>query len=135
MRCVGSIEDRLLIRELYGYYSDVSSLCDKESWLSCWTDDCHWKSTLFECNGKQEISEQWDKLWANFETMGFLSNISFINIEGDTAKARIVTQEWIRLSEGGTQRLMGYYEDELRRVDGVWLFTSRQYANTAFETY
>lgn len=135
MRCVGSVEDRLLIRELYGYYSDVSSRADKQGWLSCWTEDCHWKSSFFENNGKQAMSEQWDTLWADFEIMGFLSNISFIKVDGDTAKARAVTQEWIKLSEGSTQRLMGYYEDELRRVDGVWLFASRHYVNTAFESY
>lgn len=135
MRNTGSLEDRFLIRELYGFYVDANSRGDKENWLSCWTEDGRWKTGFFDIQGKQAISEQWDGLWQAFESMGFLVNIGCIHVEGDTARARIVSQEWLNQADGSTTRAMGYYEDELRRVDGVWLFASRQHIDTANETY
>jgi len=135
MRSVGPIEDRLQIHELYGYYSDVSSRGDKEGWLSCWTEDCHWKATLFDTRGKEAVSKQWDVFWDSFDCMGFLANVGFIDVDGDIARARAVVHEWVNYTNGSTYRAMGYYEDELRRENGVWLFSSRNYINTANETY
>ena len=135
MRNIGSVEDRLLIHELYGYYSDVSSRGDKAGWLSCWTNDCCWKSAHFDVRGKEAIGKQWDTLWDTFERVSFLSNLGFVEVDGDVARARAVVQEWINYTNGTTFRSMGYYEDELRRENDVWLFSSRNYINTAFETY
>lgn len=135
MRNIGPLEERQLIQELYGYYSDVSSRGDKQGWLSCWTDDCRWKTALFEDQGKQAIDQRWNILWADFEVISFLANVGFVHVEGDRAQGRAVTQEWIKMTNGSTSRLMGYYEDELRRENDIWLFSSRTYVCTGNEIY
>lgn len=135
MRNTGSLEDRMLIHELYGFYSDASSRGDKQSWLSCWTEDCRWKTSMFDSVGKEAASDHWDTFWDNFAEMGFLANVGFVHVDGDVARARAVTHEWVNYKQGGTYRAMGYYQDELRRVDGVWFFSSRHYINTGNETY
>ena len=123
----GPLEDRLLIRELYGLYADVSCRGSPDDWLDLWTDDCHWVTHYFDVSGKAELRQQWDSLWANFETVGFLGEVCVIAVDGDTARARSTAREIIRMKDGGVYKLIGAYEDSLVKQNGEWLFTQRLY--------
>ena len=127
MQFSGPMEDRLLIRELYGLYADASNRGDPEAWLACFTNDGQWNSHIFQCSGKAELRRQWDQLWANFGSLGFLSEIGPIEVTGDTARARSYAREIIRLTNGGLYKLIGAYDDELVRQNGSWLFSRRNY--------
>jgi ketosteroid isomerase-like protein len=127
MRFSGPLEDRLLIRELYGLYADASNRGDAEAWLACFTDNGQWNSHIFQCTGKAELRRQWDQLWANFASLGFLSEIGPIEVTGDSARARSYAREIVRLSNGGLYKLIGAYEDEIVRQNGTWLFARRNY--------
>lgn len=127
MKNSGPLEDRMLIRELYGLYADASCRGSVEDWLTLWTEDAQWNSHIFQCAGKDELRQQWDTLWANFASVGFLGEVGPIEVTGDTAKARSVAREIIRLADGGLYKLVGLYEDYLVRVDGEWLFRRRDY--------
>lgn len=127
MKFSGPIEDRMAIQDVYNLYADASSRGCKEDWLVHWTEDAHWNSHLFNCPGKAAISAQWDTLWANFAALGFLSQIGPIEVDGDTARARSYAREIIRLKDGGLFKLIGGYEDYLRREDGEWRFYRRDY--------
>jgi hypothetical protein len=49
-------------------------------------------------------------------------------VEGDLARSRSYVTELATRREGGPDyRNVGTYADELRRIDGVWRYTSRQY--------
>jgi hypothetical protein len=50
-----------------------------------------------------------------------------IEITGDTAKARVQTQEILKPKDGKARHVGGLYEDELKKVGGRWLFTSRKF--------
>jgi ketosteroid isomerase-like protein len=123
----GPLEDRLLIRELYGLYSDASNRGDADAWLACFTDDGQWNSHMFRCTGTAQLREQWDALWANFASLGFLSEIGPIAVDGDTARARSYAREIVRLKDGGLYKLIGAYDDHIVRRNGAWLFARRDY--------
>jgi hypothetical protein len=51
-----------------------------------------------------------------------------IEVNGDRATARVYTSEIYKDPAAGIEhRVRGRYDDELRRIDGKWLFTRRIY--------
>jgi ketosteroid isomerase-like protein len=116
-----------LIRELYGLYADASTRGDVDAWLACFTEDGQWNSHMFRCTGEAELRRQWDALWANFASLGFLSEIGPIEVSGDTARARSYAREIVRLTSGGLYKLIGAYDDHIVRRNGTWLFARRDY--------
>jgi uncharacterized protein (TIGR02246 family) len=127
MAFIGSIEDRLAIRELYGSYGDASVRADTEAFLACWTEDGQWNSHIFRRSGKDELREQWDLLWTNFAKVAFLGEIGSVEVDGDKATCRSVQREIILLKSGGVYKLAGAYRDQVVRKNGVWLFARRDY--------
>jgi ketosteroid isomerase-like protein len=123
----GPMEDRLLIRELFGLYGDASCKGDGEAWLDLFAQDCEWNSHMFNRKGKADLREQWDQLWAAFDKLGFLSEIGWIAVDGDTARASSQAREIIRLKDGNLFKLIGHYDDYLVRENGQWLFARRNY--------
>ena len=124
----GSIEDRILIRELFDSYTDASSRMDKNDWLNCWTDDATWWTHYFDVSGKDAIAATWEGLMANVETTSFLGQVGSIEIDGDRAVTRSYALERLVFKEGaGSHRLTGRYEDVLRKENGAWRFASRTY--------
>ena len=133
MAFIGSIEDRLAIRELYACYGDASSCANLNDWLACWADDGEWNTHIFERKGKTALGEQWDLIWANFSKVAFIGEVGAIEVDGDKALGRSVAQEIVRLKNGGIYKLIGRYEDQLVRKSGKWLFAKRNYEPIAEE--
>ena len=127
MAFIGSIEDRLAIREFYDAFAYASSLGDKEEWLSMWAEGCRWKTYLFNLTGKDALSEQWDALWANFDKASLLCNVGSIEVNGEQAEVKMVVREQIKLKSGGIVKQAGSYQDTLVKQDGRWLLSSRDY--------
>ena len=127
MAFIGSVEDRLAIRELYSASADGSCRGDREDWLACWADNGHWITHVFECVGKDAIRQQWDVLWNNFSSVFFIGDVGALEVCGDRATARSSAREIVRLKSGGIYRLAGLYEDELVREESGWLFVRRNY--------
>lgn len=123
----GPLEDRLLIRELFGLYGDASCKGDGTAWLELFAQDCEWNSHMFNRKGKPDLREQWDQLWLAFDKLGFLSEIGWIQVEGDRARASSQAREIIRLKDGTLFKLIGHYDDYLVRENGQWLFSRRNY--------
>jgi ketosteroid isomerase-like protein len=123
----GPAEDRLKIRERLDSYSDAVCRIDLDDYLACWTEDGERLGDGGECHGIEELRTHWGGIWHALERMAFLTQIGAIEVDGDRARARSYCLEILRLTNGATQRLVGTYEDELRRVDGTWLFSRRKY--------
>jgi ketosteroid isomerase-like protein len=130
MAFTGPLEDRILIRELYGRYGDASWRGDREAFVSCFTQDGCWTSHLFDCNGHADLRAEWDRLWSDWEAVAFLGEIGAIEVDGDTAKCRSYAREVVKLKSGGIFKLAGHYADSLRRENGEWLFARRDYVMT-----
>jgi SnoaL-like domain len=133
MPFTGSIENRLLIRELYDRYGDASWRGDRESWLRCFAEDGRWVSHLFDCRGREALARTWDDLWKDWSNVAFLSTLGSLEITGQRATARSYAREIVQLKSGGLIKLAGQYDDEIALHDGVWLFSSRLYKLTIAE--
>ena len=123
----GPVEDRLLIRELYGAYSVATSRADGEAWLAMWTEDGVRQQDGHEVSGRPALQEFWDMIWGAVEKMAFFSEIGSISVTSDTATARCLTREIISLRDGPTLKIAGLYDDQLRRENDVWRFARRDY--------
>lgn len=123
----GPLEDRLAIRELFDDYADAVSRIDFDAYAACWSDDCVRRGTGGGFRGKDELRTHWDGIWRAVERMVFVTQIGAIEVDGDTAVARSYCLETMVLAGGQRLRLVGQYDDELRRTDGSWVFTGRDY--------
>jgi ketosteroid isomerase-like protein len=130
----GSFEDRLLIRERYGAYSDAVFRRDVEAWLTNWTEDCVWAVFATEHRGRSALRAQWDAVWSSLSSMAFFAEIGAIEVDGDRAAARCYTREILCPKAGGVPKVVGAYADELVRENGVWLFSRRSYSVLIDET-
>ena len=126
MAFTGPIEDRIAIRELYDAYADGANRMDRAAWLAPWAEDAVWKTHYFEQHGIAAIGEKYDELMAPVTTTSFLTQVCAIEVDGDTAKARAIAQERLKM-ESGSYRLTGRYEDRLAREGGHWRFKHREY--------
>ncbi len=123
----GHVEDRLAIRERIEAYSDAVFRHDAESWIACWAEDAVWRLPGTEVAGRANIKAAWQGAMSAFEMAGFFAVPGSIRVTGNTAKARVYTQEILKLKAGGMRRIIGAYDDDLVKKDGVWRFASRTY--------
>jgi uncharacterized protein (TIGR02246 family) len=123
----GPLEDRVAIAELNGTYADGVVRIDAATWATVWADDAHWDLMGHQTEGKEAIVAFWNGAMSGLEAVSFHCVPCMIAVTGDTAKARVQTQEILKPKEGKTRHVGGLYEDELKKVDGRWLFTSRTF--------
>jgi ketosteroid isomerase-like protein len=123
----GPIEDRLSIRERFDSYSDAVTRQALDDYLYCWTDDGARFGAGGECKGIEALRHHWHGIWKMLSQMGFMTQLGSIVIDGGTATARSYCLETLRFHDDTTRRLIGTYDDDLRRVDGVWKFSTRRY--------
>lgn len=123
----GPLEDRQAIAELNGVYADGVVRFDADTWGSVWAENAHWNLMGHEVDGKTGIVGFWQQAMGGLEAVSFQCVPCMIAVSGDTATSRVQTQEILRPKEGPARHVGGLYEDELAKVDGQWLFTSRKF--------
>lgn len=139
MAFTGPLEDRLEIRELIDTYADAVQIRDAEAWGSVWAEDAYWALPEFPKHegftGKRAIVEGWVMSMTDYASMTdfsvpmiYVANPGAIEVTGDTARGHSYTSEIYRDPRSQqVHRIRGRYDDELRRIDGRWLFTKRIY--------
>ena len=127
MAFLGPAEDQWLIRNLIGAYSDATFRADVEAWLACFTADSVRSQNGAEVRGKPALRAMWEDVWGLLDRMAFFTEIGAIEVEGARARARCYCREILFLKRGGIRKVVGVYNDELVRQDGVWLFARRDY--------
>ncbi|MBB3603770.1 ketosteroid isomerase-like protein [Mycolicibacterium sp. BK556] len=123
----GPIDDRLSIRERFDSYSDAVTRQALDDYLDCWTDDGARFGAGGECQGIGALRAHWHGIWKALSQMAFMTQIGSIVVDGASATARSYCLETLCFHDGTTRQLVGAYDDELRRVDGVWRFAVRRY--------
>jgi len=121
-----SIADTLNIHQLYARYSDAITRKDPETFGSCWCDDAFWLLLGVEHRGKDAIVEAYTNAVAATDLVLHLASAPLIALDGDKARVRSQVQEILHFSGGGSMLLLANYNDELRKVDGQWLFADRR---------
>lgn len=127
----GPLEDRVAIQELNGTYADGVVRFDAETWASVWAEDADWDLMGHRTKGREAIVAFWNGAMGGLEAVSFQCMPCMIEVTGNTAKARVQTQEILKPREGKARHVGGLYEDELAKVDGRWLFTSRKFGIVA----
>jgi len=124
----GPLDARILIRELYGSYSDATCRQCMEDWLTCWSEDGVWAIFGKEFAGKAALRDQWQATWSRLESMGFFSELGSLEIDGDRATAHSYCREIAAFKSGKILRVVGHYADELVCENGNWVFARRTYS-------
>ncbi|MHA7820487.1 MAG: nuclear transport factor 2 family protein [Erythrobacter sp.] len=127
----GPTEDRQQIAELNGVYADGVVLADPDVWGSVWAKDATWDFFGQIHRGREAIVAFWSGAMGGIEKVSFHCVPCMIEIDGDTATARVQTQEILHMKDGVTRIVGGLYEDELAKIDGEWLFTHRKFGIVA----
>jgi uncharacterized protein (TIGR02246 family) len=123
----GPLEDRVAIAELNGTYADGVVRCDATTWASVWADDARWDLMGHQTEGKEAIVAFWQQAMSGLEAESFHCIPCMIAVEANRATARVQTQEILKPREGKARHVGGLYEDELRKIEGAWRFTSRTF--------
>ena len=123
----GPLEDRVAIQELNGTYADGVVRIDSGTWASVWADDAHWDLMGHQTEGKEAIVAFWNGAMSGLEAVSFHCVPCMIEVTGDTARARVQTQEILKPKDAKARHVGGLYEDELKKIDGRWQFTSRKF--------
>lgn len=132
-------DDRAEIEDLQARYLFALDWADADSYAETFTEDgvLNWARGV--TTGREAIREEMRELKAYLSPVygddgsgkpvvlrHFITNIT-IKVDGDTATGRAF---WFEVSNNGAGHTphtagFGHYEDELCRVDGRWLFSSR----------
>lgn len=124
---MNEIEDRLLIRERYGLYSDAAFQKNAEAWLACWCDTGEWHLFGKALRGKDALRQQWDDTWQLLDRMAFFSEIGPVDIRAGKASVRSYCHEVVSFKDGNLLNVVAQYDDELVKESGRWLFAKRVY--------
>jgi len=123
----GPIEDRLAIRERIDAYSDAVFRRDADAWIANWCEDAHWSLPGITVSGQAQIRGAWEQAMQAFTLAAFFATPGSIVVRGETATARVYTQEILVDAAGAVRRIVGAYDDELVKQAGAWLFRRRTY--------
>ena len=125
----GPVEDRLAIRELIETFSAGVMRIDAEYWGETWAPDGAWKlpSLPEPCVGKENIKEMFRQKLAYAKSISMIAFPADMVVEGDTAHGKAYCRELIFTKEGAQKILFGCFHDRYVKLDGQWLFQSREY--------
>ncbi|MCJ2180872.1 nuclear transport factor 2 family protein [Novosphingobium album (ex Hu et al. 2023)] len=128
-----NLEDRFLIREVYGRYALAAAQQDGKAWLDCWSSSATWKTPHFEVSGQAALEQAWAATWTDFVNVAAFNEVGEIAVSGDTASAVSSVLEIVTLKAGGLLKMAGLYTDQFVREDGAWRFSNREYVSLSQE--
>lgn len=120
------LEDREALRELqykYGYRLDQR---DWKGWAELFTRNATGRFEGWDTvEGRDEIQAFGrEVVGGNFEYSAHVTHQPLLRLEGDEATGQRYLDVYYVLSDGTAAWRQGRYDDEFRRVDGEWLFSS-----------
>ncbi|MFN0089338.1 MAG: nuclear transport factor 2 family protein [Acidimicrobiales bacterium] len=122
--------DRFEIHELVARYNKAIDTGDADGWAATFTADGVFDGIAGVFTGREELAGfvktyASDPQYADWAaSQHWTTNLV---IDGDGGEARLFAHVKMVKPEpdGGRIILVGWYEDELRKVDGRWLFAKR----------
>lgn len=129
MRHTGSAENRIAIGDLVHDYADAVVRRDAEQWAATWASDAVWElGKGRRVEGRDAILELWNNAMDGFKAVvqNVVNNVADLDDYAGTGTGRCYIQEnWWR-ADDSKGILLAYYDDAYTRVDGDWLFASRE---------
>ncbi len=121
-------EQELAAHRLADDYAAAVNDRDEAGWAACWSDsDAAWEFRGKLMVGKQAIVDTWRIAMAGFEAVQFRNFVDWVEIDGDIARTRIRTFEYLRPTGGGGRLQRGFYTDLLVRQGDGWVFRRRSF--------
>ena len=124
---MSSVEDELALRALMARYVDAVNRRDGKAWINTWAEDASWLLMGQEARGRDNILAMWQQMMANFEFAVMMPSSCLFEVDGYFAKGHWYLQEFTRDLAGNAAGVLSRYRDNYSRVDGQWLFQSREY--------
>lgn len=127
-----TLEDRLAIQDLMADYAWALDTGDVEKLLACFTPDARMVEEVFEDPDVWEGHEGIRRLAEHYRNAsgfpGRQHHTSQLQVEGDGDEARARSFAFVTECHGEPPYLLrfcGYYQDQLTRQSGRWLFRER----------
>ena len=129
MSLTGTLEDREQIRELYARYAYTIDHGPYDEWVGCFTEDGVFDSPrLGRHAGRQGLlrfTAIYNESNGGAQVRHMMTNVTF-KVSGDTATGGCYLTYYHCKGGKATLDAIGRYEDELRKIDGNWLFARRR---------
>ncbi len=115
------------IEDLVHTYADAVVRRDPDQWSSTWAPDATWElGKGRRVEGREAILALWNSAMDGFKAV--VQNVAngTADLDGDAGTGRwYIHEHWWR-TDDSRGILLAYYDDTYRRVDGSWLFSSRE---------
>ena len=129
MPMTGTTDDREQIRELYSRYAFTIDHGPYEDWVKCFTTDGVFESPRLGRHEGQDALRKFTVMYKNStgdaHVRHMMTNVTF-RVEGDRAMGGCYLTYYHVKSGKATLEALGRYQDELRKVNGEWLFQYRR---------
>lgn len=112
--------DRLEIHELRGAYARAIDYGNYEEATEIFTDDAVVNYRGGTCRGGEEVEAYWRENVA-YEFSMHTVHMPLISVDGDEATGRWYMVVVYATPDGDEGYVLGWYEDEYRRIDREWL--------------
>jgi len=120
---------RFAITDLTHRYADAVVRRDAEQWGSTWASDAVWElGKGRRVEGRKAILELWNSAMDGFSAVvqNVVNSTATLDEEAGTGSGRCYIMESMVRADGTRGILLAYYDDLYTRVDGTWLFASRE---------
>ena len=117
------------IAELVHLYADAVVHHDGDQWGSTWADDAVWElGKGRRVEGRDAILDLWHGAMGGFNAViqTVLNGTYELDEAAGTGSGRWYIQEHWHRGSGDKGKLLAHYDDLYTRVDGRWLFASRE---------
>lgn len=125
---MSTLEDELALNKLMARYVDAANRRDGAAWSSTWAEDGRWLLMGMEITGRENILGLWQQVLEGFEFAILMPASGHFDIDGDTASGHWYLQEFTRDLQGEALAALSRYNDSYVKVNGQWLFASREYS-------
>lgn len=120
---------RAAIADLVHKYADAVVHRNPEQWASTWADDAVWElGKGRRVEGREAILGLWNSAMDGFKAVvqNVANGSATTDEEAGTGSGRwYVMENWCR-ADDSRGMLLAYYDDTYVKVDGEWLFASRE---------
>lgn len=125
---MSTLKDELALNKLMARYVDAANRRDGAAWSSTWAEDGRWLLMGMEITGRENILGLWQQVLEGFEFAILMPASGHFDIDGDTATGHWYLQEFTRDLQGEALAALSRYNDSYVKVNGQWLFASREYS-------
>ena len=120
---------RIAIADLTHAYADAVVRRDADQWSGTWAPDAVWElGKGRRVEGREAILRLWNGAMDGFKAVvqNVVNSTATIDEDAGTGTGRCyIIEHWCR-ADDSRGMLLAYYDDTYVRVDGQWLFGSRE---------